>query len=393
MRALFQVRLYLAGWADKPSRGVVNTFGVYQTYYKSDLLRHVSDSDISWVGSIQACLLLLVGVATGPLFDAGYFYVLLPVGSFLVVFGMFMTSLCSQYWHVMLAQGVTVGLGSGCLFVPSVAIVSTYFTTKKSFATGIAASGSSIGGIVYPIVFARLQPKIGFPWATRVIAFLMLGMLLVCIAVMRVRVLPPSKRRLFDLAAFREIPFTMFNIGEFFGFMGLYVPFFYIESYAVSKGIMSQSLAFYMLPLLNAGSVFGRIIPNFLADKTGPLNMLIPCAIISALLALCWIAIDSIPGVIIFCILYGFFSGTFVSLPPTTVVSLSPSLSVVGTRMGMSFCFAGFGLLIGTPVAGVIVGSGSWVGAQVFCGVLVALAAVAVIISRFSKAATLLTKA
>jgi MFS family permease len=356
-------------------------------------LRNVSNSDISWIGSVQACLLLIVGVATGPLFDAGYFYVLLTVGSFLVVFGMFMTSLCTEFWQVMLAHGITIGLGSGCLFIPSVAIVSTYFTTKKSFATGIAASGSSLGGIIYPIVFARLQPRIGFGWATRVIAFLMLGMMLICIAVMRVRVLPPQKRRLLEPRAFLEVPFTMFNLGEFFGFMGLYIPFFYVGSYATSKGGMSAGLAFYMLPIMNAGSVFGRIIPNFLADKTGPLNMLLPCALISALLAYCWIAITNKPGIIIYCILYGFFSGTFVSLPPTTVVSLSPSLQVVGTRMGMSFFFAGLGLLVGTPVAGAILQSYGWLGTQLFCACCVVVAAAAMTVARLAKAPALMAKA
>ncbi|KAF9888994.1 hypothetical protein FE257_008164 [Aspergillus nanangensis] len=391
LRAWLQVvgsfLLFLNTW------GVINSFGVFQAYYKDDLLRHVSNSDISWIGSVQACLLLIVGVATGPLFDIGYFYALLVTGSFLVVFGMFMTSLCTEYWQVMLAQGITIGLGSGCLFIPSVAIVSTYFTTKKSFATGIAAAGSSLGGIIYPIVFARLQPRIGFGWATRVIAFLMLGMMLICIAVMRVRALPPQKRRLLELRAFREVPFTMFNLGEFFGFMGLYIPFFYIASYATSQAGMSKALAFYMLPIMNAGSVFGRIIPNFLADKTGPLNMLLPCAVVSALLAYCWIDIHTTAGIIVFCLLYGFFSGTFVSLPPTTVVSLSPSLNVVGTRMGMSFSFAGVGLLVGTPVAGAILQAHGWLGTQLFCACCVTVAALAVLAARVSKAHGLMAKA
>ncbi|KZF19209.1 MFS general substrate transporter [Xylona heveae TC161] len=391
LRAWLQVlgsfSLFLNTW------GVINSFGAFQSYYEDELLRHVSSSDISWIGSLQACLLLIIGVATGPLFDAGYFYVLLSVGSFLVVFGMFMTSLCTEYWQLMLAQGLTCGLGSGCLFIPSVAIVSTYFTTKKSFATGIAASGSGLGGVIYPIVFARLQPRIGFGWATRVIAFLMLGMLLGCLAVMRVRVLPPQKRRLLEPRAFLELPFTMFTVAEFFGFMGLYIPFFYCTAYAAKNTGMSHNLSFYMLPIINAGSVFGRIIPNFLADKTGPLNMLIPCSLISALLAFCWIAIESTGGFIIFSLLYGFFSGTFVSLPPTTVVSLSPSLQMVGTRMGMSFCFAGLGLLIGTPVAGAILQSSGWLGTQLFCACSVTVAVACCLVARFSKAPALMAKA
>lgn len=210
----------------------------------------------------------------------------------------------------------------------------------------------------------------------------------IALCVMKVRIKPEQKRELLQLSAFKELPYTLFTLGEFLGFMGLYIPFFYIQSYAIEAPStpIDENLAFYLLVILNAASIFGRVIPNFLADKTGPLNMLIPCAAISSLLAFCWIAIDRKAGLIVFCIFYGFFSGTFVSLPPTTVVSLSPSLGVVGTRMGMSFAFAGLGLLVGTPVAGAILGSGTnFVGVQAFCGAIVAVATVAVLVARFAK--------
>lgn len=374
-------------------RGLVNAYGSWQTYYESDLLRSESASNISWVGSIQAFLLITAGILTGPLFDMGYFRALLWTGSILVTLGMFMTSLCTQYWQVMLAQGLTVGLGSGCLFVPSVAIVSTYFTTKKSFATGIAASGSSIGGVIYPIIFTSLEPRIGFAWTTRVVAFIVLGTLTVSVAVMRVRMLPSQTRRLVQPEAFKELPYTLFSVAEFFGFMGLYIPFFYVQFYAIEHNLMSADKAFYLLAVLNAASVFGRIIPNFIADKTGPLNILVPCTLISALLGYCWIAIENAAGIWVFCVLYGFFSGTFVSLPPTTVVSLSPSLAVVGVRMGMSFTFAGIGILIGNPVAGAILKSSGWIGLQAFCGTTVLAAGIACLGARFTKARQLAAKA
>jgi MFS family permease len=351
-------------------------------------LRNVSHSDISWIGSVQACLLLIIGAATGPLFDHGFFHILLPFGSFLVVFGMFMTSLCTRYWQFMLTQGIIIGVGSGCLFVPSIALVSAYFTTKKSFVTGIVASGSSFGGIAYPILFARLQPSIRFPNATRVIAFLMLGMLLFCFAVMRVRSPPSQKRRLLDINAFRSVPFAMFSFGGFFGFMGLYIPFFYMESFVVSKGVMSQQSAFYMLPLLNMGSIFGRVIPCFLADRINPLHVLFPFTIAVSLLAFCWIPIETPPPAIAFCILYGFCSGALPSLIPAAVASLSPSLDDVGTRMGMNFSMAGLGLLVGAPVAGAILRPEShpnWIGAQLFCGLALVLAAAFILLARLIK--------
>lgn len=128
------------------SWGIINTFGAYQTFYETDLLSgQQSSSAISWIGSLQAFALVFVGVITGPLFDRGYFRTQIVVGSFLVVFGMMMLSLCSAYWQIMLSQGIVVGLGAGMLFLPSVAVLPMYFTNKRALAQGIAASGSSIG--------------------------------------------------------------------------------------------------------------------------------------------------------------------------------------------------------------------------------------------------------
>ena len=62
-----------------------------------------------------------------------------------MVFGMMITSLCSLYWHALLAQGVVVGSGCGFLFVPSVAILPPYFSKNRALALGVAAAGSSLG--------------------------------------------------------------------------------------------------------------------------------------------------------------------------------------------------------------------------------------------------------
>lgn len=67
--------------------GILNTFGVYQTYYESGQLYTESSSNISWIGSIQAFMVLLVGAFVGPIYDRGYFRQLLIFGSFMIVFG------------------------------------------------------------------------------------------------------------------------------------------------------------------------------------------------------------------------------------------------------------------------------------------------------------------
>lgn len=365
--------------------GIVNAFGAFQYFYEGNLLSSSTPSNISWIGSIQAFLLLLVGSATGPLFDAGHFRKLICAGSFLLVFGTMMLSISHSYYQVMLAQGICMGLGCGLIFVPSIAILPTYFSTRRAIALGIAASGSSLGGIIYPIVFHKLEPRIGFGWATRVLGFIMIGTLSFSLCIMKVRVLPPQKRRLIQLAAWKEPPYTLFALACFFGFMGFYFPFYYVSTYAVESGITSPDTAFYFLAILNAASSFGRVLPNALADKIGPLNVAVPMVTVTAGLTFALIGIKTTAGLIVFCILYGFFSGSFVSIPPAAIASLSSDVRMIGTRMGMSFAFSGIGLLIGNPIAGQIVKRKGFESAIGFVGAVIALAAIFDMAARTAK--------
>jgi len=294
-----------------------------------------------------------------------------------------MLSLCKEFWQVLLAQGFCIGLGTACLFVPAVAILSQYFTTRIAAATGLAASGSSLGGVLYPIILNKLIPQIGFAWAVRTVGFICLGTLLVPNLVMKVRVLPPARRALIDPSAFKHPAFLMFCIASFLTFTGLFQPFFFVQSFAIVKNITTEDLAFYLLSMLNATSVFGRIIPNIVADKVGPMNVIFPCAIITGILILCLIAVTNLGGIVTFVLLFGFFSGSLVSLPPTVVVHLTKDRRFIGTRMGMCFSFTAVGALISTPIGGQLlkVNADFW-KTWVFGGVLSLVGGILMFVAR-----------
>ena len=57
---------------------------------------------------------------------------------------MLMTSFATEYSQILLAQGILVGPGLGCLYVPSVAIVASYFTTRRAVALGLTSTGGSV---------------------------------------------------------------------------------------------------------------------------------------------------------------------------------------------------------------------------------------------------------
>ncbi|RYP07810.1 hypothetical protein DL765_009009 [Monosporascus sp. GIB2] len=364
--------------------GLVNSFGVFQTYYETELLRDHSSSAISWVGSLQGSLLLLLGIVSGPLFDAGNFRRLMVGGLFLIVFGMFMTSICKSYWQVLLAQGVCVGVGAGRLFLPAAAILSQYFARRRAFALGVQSVGSPLAGIVFPIIFSRLQPAVGFAWATRVIAFILLGLSAIPVAFMRTRVPPPARKRaFFDPRALRDGPYMLFNVGGLCAYVGLYVPYFYIQLFAIRRGIISPgdaaaagssdeaSSSAYLVTVLNAGSILGRLLPNLAADRLGPVSMLAGTAFGAAVLALAWLGVRRLGGLVAFALLFGFFNGGVTSLPPSAIAVLTPDLSLLGTRMGMTFLFPGTAVLVGTPIAGAILRSYSeaaWTGLIAYSG-------------------------
>jgi predicted MFS family arabinose efflux permease len=249
-----------------------------------------------------------------------------------------------------------------------------YFERRRALANGIAATGSSIGGVLYPIVFYKLQQEVGFAWATRALAFVCLGTGSVSIAVMRVRFKPKQRRAMLQLSAFREAYYSIYTLGSFFGMLGFYNFLIYIQPWAIGKRVISANLGFYLLPILNAASTFGRITPNFLADHIGPLNMLVPAVGATALLAFCWIVVSSTVGIIILVFLYGFFSGGFVSLISVVMVVITKDLRTYGTRLGMFFAIASVAVLIGTPIGGVIVSdTDSYLGVQVFSGACLAV--------------------
>lgn len=64
--------------------GFANSFGVFQDFYVRQ--GGFSSSTISWIGSVQLCLLFAGGFPAGRLFDRGYFHHIQIVGGLLYVF-------------------------------------------------------------------------------------------------------------------------------------------------------------------------------------------------------------------------------------------------------------------------------------------------------------------
>ncbi|KAJ4469280.1 MFS general substrate transporter [Lentinula aciculospora] len=340
--------------------GYQNAFGVYQDVY---VRSHAASAQaVSWIGSTQLALMVALGLPAGKLLDLGYFKVMTVIGSTIYVFSIFMLSIAhtSKYYQLFLSQGLAAGLGAGLVYVLVLAVQSHHWRRFRPVAMGSVITGSSVGGIIFPIMLNNLiaNPNVGFAWGVRASAFVCLGLLIVANILMTAN---PPKTRKADPPKLS----VLFTDGAYiFGVLGnaavadwgLFFPYFYFQLYAIVKGA-DPTFSFYLLAILNGSSIPGRIIPNVLSQKFGVFNTMAFCTFACGILIFGLFGVDdSVAALVIFAILYGFFSGGFISLLAPGVASLVQDESEMGIRLGLAYCIASLGILTGNPIAGALLG-------------------------------------
>ncbi|EEH11688.1 monocarboxylate permease-like protein [Histoplasma capsulatum G186AR] len=362
--------------------GLANAFGVLQEYYASHQLSSASQSAISWIGSLQICALFSGALVGGPLFDRYGAKVIWP-SAVLYVLSIMMTSIAKEYYQLMLAQGVLGGISMGMTMSPSMAATPQYFNKNRGAAMGIAVAGSSVGGVVLPIVLGKLlnSTTIGFGWSIRILGFLILAILAPSCAAIRAR-LPPRKGNFFLLSAFKKPLYVTIITFACLMILSIFTPIFYLPVYAVQHG-MDETLASYLIAILNAASFLGRVVPGVLADKLGSLNAVIASGVSSGILILCWPKITSNAGIIVFAGLFGFCSGAIIS---GVVVCLSTSTDdpkTIGTYMGMGMGISSIAGLIGPPITGALVNRyHGFVEVSIFSGVMVLIGSAVAVFAK-----------
>lgn len=279
----------------------------------------------------------------------------------------------AELWQFILSFGVLAGLGTSLLFTPSIAAVGHWFNARRGFATGIACTGGSIGGVIFPLMLTQLFDQIGYAWATRVLALVCLVCSGIGVCLVRSR-LPPAKDATAhpDFRIFRQIPFLLTTIGIFLLEFSLFIPLTYISSYALYEAF-SQDFAYHLLPILNAASVVGRALPGYYADVIGPFNTCMLAVLLAIVGCLCvWLPSgDTTAGIIIFALMFGFGSGTCISIAPVCIGRMCKTQEY-GRYYATTYTVVSFACLIGIPIGGSIVqaNGGEYYGLIIFTGVV-----------------------
>ncbi|KAK7203972.1 major facilitator superfamily domain-containing protein [Myxozyma melibiosi] len=351
--------------------GFVNVMGVFEQYYKETLLKDYSTSQISWISSIQTFIMTFGALVIGPMYDVyGPKKLMLP-GALVMVLGVMMTSLCTKYWQLILAQSLCTSFGATLLFNPVLSSVSGWFVRRRAAAMGITTAGASTGGVILPILFRKIEARSGFGWGVRSMGFFVLGLSMITCATVTTRVKPPGKRHvsLYDtyISPFKWTPYALTALSAFCVMLGAYVPVNYLSSFGQANGF-SPDLASYLSSILNGASTFGRILPGIVADKLGKYNTFFLSAFLTGTLAAAfWIPITTHPQIIAFAAVYGFVSGAALTVWQAVIGEISP-MREMGARLGMVNAFTAFATLVGSPIAGAIQSSnhGKYWGMAIF---------------------------
>ncbi|KAG2348595.1 MFS general substrate transporter [Suillus weaverae] len=369
--------------------GYTTSFGVYQDFYTQHYLTNETSSAISWIGSLNTFLVTAVGLISGSLYDRGYFYHLIIAGSLLQSFSLFMLSLSKpdQYYQIFLAQGVGLGIASGLVYVPSIAVVSHYFQRRRTLAMTFVASGSSLGAVIHPIMLNNLlNGRLGFGNGVRASAGFVSVLLLIACLCMRTRLNPPMTPTNYIVATkkcIRDAPFIFMTAGGFFFQTGFYYPLFFIQLDSIKHGL-SVTFSFYSLVILNVSNCVARVTSGFIAGFTGVPNLIIFATISGGVLTMGMIGLSSLASVVVLGVMYGYFAGLYIAMVAPLVATLTPDLSELGARMGICFFISGFGGLIGTPISGALLTSNyTWWIPAVFSGVVSVTGGMMYMIMRF----------
>ncbi|KAF2638173.1 MFS general substrate transporter [Massarina eburnea CBS 473.64] len=350
--------------------GMMNTVGIFHQYLSEHQLKDYNESTIGWIFSVYVFLSFFCGIQIGPIFDAHGPRLLILAGSVLMCASMLLLGLCTKYWQFMITFGILGGIGTSLIFTPALSAVSHFFLVKRGNATGIAAAGGSVGGIIFPLSLQRLFPLVGFAWATRIIGFMFITCC--CIATGLIRSRLPGKEGgsvLPDLGILRDRSYALLTVGIYMMEWALFIPITYLTSFAASTGVLPPEFSYQILAIFNAGSCLGRLAAGFIADRLGRFNSMI------AALALCtattlslWLPTSLLTPdptsasskaviealCIVYALIFGFASGSNISLTPVCVGQLCDT-NEYGRYYATCYTIVSFGTLTGIPIAGSLI--------------------------------------
>ncbi|EPE29044.1 MFS general substrate transporter [Glarea lozoyensis ATCC 20868] len=309
--------------------GVVSSYGVFLGYYlEKDIYPAATPMDFAFIGGLNFSVAMLASPAVTVLVRRNPIGIHLPMllGVVFQTSGFITASFATRIWHLYLTQGVLVGLGVGFSYLPSIAILSQWFSRRRSLANGISAAGSGIGGLIFSFAVRAAISNISLAWALRMTGLVSGFMNIMATIAIRSRnhIIQP-KQHPFDMNLLGRYDVGLVLGWAFVSMLGYITLLFSMSNFARSIGL-DDSQAASATALLNLGTALGRPFIGVISDRYGRIEtaglITFVCAI--SVFAI-WVPATSYGVTILFVIINGAILGVFwVTIGPicTEVVGL-----------------------------------------------------------------------
>jgi len=319
-------------------------------------------STISWAGSLVILFYILACPGAGALVKRFDCRKICIMGCLIGCLGFGLSTISPNIPFLMIFYGVVGGYGLGTMYLPSIVIVNQYFDSRRGLATGIADSGSGIGGMILPPLVTWMMKMYGWQGATVLFGVLCLSGIMFASLMTPLRNASATakdeekdtetQKESSHLTIWKNPFFLLVAFGNFFGHLGMFVPYTYLPDAAVVQNISTDN-ANYLLSAMGVTNTIGRIAFTAISD----IPWVNPYWAFASSIFLCGISTFVAPlchnyaTFIVVSLSFGFFSSCWALTPIVIVRSLG--LDNLSQAMGYMMVFRGSGI-VGPPIGGLL---------------------------------------
>ncbi|KAI1629084.1 major facilitator superfamily domain-containing protein [Exophiala viscosa] len=330
------------------------SFGVFQNYYSS-LPEFKGNRYISVVGTIASGISYLGAPLSVPLVRrfSNYRTQMILVGWPLCIVGLIAGSFANRLSTLILTQGVMYGIGFIIFYYPILTMVDEFWVRRRGMAYGFLCGASGASGAVMPLILQALLTRFGYRTTLRAVAVALVVLTGPLIPLLRGRLGPQANRSLRTSWRFLGKPlFWIYSLSNLLMGLAYFFPSLYLPSYATAGGL-SVSNGALLLTVMSISQVAGQWTFGYLSDKRLSLNTLMTVSLTVAATATLstWGLARSLPPLIIFSLLYGFFGAGYTAMWARMVSAIDAEPSAHQAMFGL-FCFGkGVGNVLAGPIS------------------------------------------
>jgi MFS family permease len=300
----------------------------------------------------------LGGVVAGRLTDRFGIVATIALATVLMGAGYLLASQSMALWQFNLIH-VVIGAGSSATFGPLMAEASHWFERRRGIAVTVAATGSYIGGTLWPpivswgiLAFGWRSTHISVGIVTTVLMLLMLAVLRAQMGTVTRRShvnAPPPK---VDLQLSNNTLTTLLFVAGIGCCVAMAMPQVHIVAYCGDLGY-GVTRGAEMLSLMLACGIVSRVGSGFLADRIGGIRTLLIGSLLQGFALLFYLFFDSLASLYIISAMFGLFQGGLVPAYAIIIREAMPA-SQAATRVGIVILGTVGGMSLGGWMSGVI---------------------------------------